>query len=392
MTSRRVVGTRSWPAHVTAAITFVLLVVGAGLEMTAREVLDGLPFVLTLTVFLAVGWLLAARLPRNPLGWLLMAVPALFVLPFPIGLLGLALLEIAPDAAAWLLWFGGSREDTWTWLLPVGVLFTQIPLRFPDGRLPSPRWRWFSWFTIAAILTSSAIISTSSEYVAPGVANPAHLPGIIDNGWMWILIFAGLLATSFIGSVASLFIRYRRADQVARAQLRWVLWGTAIPVTALVLGWFAPETFEFLDQVVAFSYGLIPVSIAIAVLRYRLYEIDRIISRTTSYAIVSLVAVGVYALVVTSVTWLLPRAPAVAVAVATLVAAGLFLPLLRGVRRVVDRRFDRTQYDSQRVVDAFGERLRTGADPHSTAADLRHAVERTLQPTAVGLWTAPPKR
>jgi hypothetical protein len=382
---------RSWPAHVTAAVIFLLLAGIVSVEYIVTGMLESVPFVLTLTVFLVVGWMLATRLPRHPLGWLLMAVPALFTLPWPIGVLGTALLDVAPTAAAWLLWFGAIREDSWTWLPPVGLLFTQIPLRFPDGRLPSPRWRWFSWFTIVAILLSSAVLSTSSEYVAPGVANPAHVANITDSPWVWLVVFAGLLAPSFVGSVASLFIRYRRADQVARAQLRWVLWGTAVPVAALVLGWFIPTESDLLNQVVSLSYGLIPVSIAVAVLRYRLYEIDRIISRTTSYAIVSLFAVGIYALVVTSVTWLLPAAPSLAVAVATLVAAALFLPVLRSVRRAVDRRFDRTQYNAQRVVDAFGERLRTGADPHTAATDLTRAVEQSLQPASVGLWTAAPK-
>jgi hypothetical protein len=378
---------RSWPAHVVGAATSALLAVTAAFQLTQADLLDSLPFMITLVAFLTVGWLLAARLPRHPLGWLLLAVPALFTLWLPFGLLGMALLEVAPNAAAWLLWYGGLREDGWAWLLPVGLLFTQIPLRFPDGRLPTPAWRWFSWFTIVAIVIASAVLSTASAEVAPGVANPAHIEGIIDSPWAWIAVFAGLLATSFLGSAASLFVRYRRSGEVARAQLRWVLWGTAIPVTALVFGWLVPEDWNLLNSVVGLSYALIPISIAIAVLRYRLYEIDRIISRTASYTIVTLFAVAVYAVVVTSVTWVLPDAPAVAVAVATLVAAALFLPLLRRVRRWVDRRFNRAQYDAQRVVAAFGERLRTGVDPHTASADLVRAVEQTLQPTSIGVWT-----
>jgi hypothetical protein len=137
------------------------------------------------------------------------------------------------------------------------------------------------------------------------------------------------------------------------------------------------------------SYGLIPIAIAVAVLRYRLYEIDRIISRTAAYALVTLLVLGVYAVVVTSITWLLPGAPAVAVAVATLAAAALALPALRWIRRRVDHRFDRARYDAQRVVESFGERLRNGADPDSAATDLVSAAEQTLQPAAVGLWLVP---
>jgi len=134
-------------------------------------------------------------------------------------------------------------------------------------------------------------------------------------------------------------------------------------------------------------YGLIPISIAVAVLRYRLYEIDRIISRTASYAVVTIVVIGVYALIVTSVALFLPDAPTLGVALATLTAAAVFLPVLRTVRRLLDRRFNRAQYDAERVVETFGQRLRTGADPHTAPADLLGAVESTLEPDVLGLWT-----
>jgi FlaA1/EpsC-like NDP-sugar epimerase len=147
---------------------------------------------------------------------------------------------------------------------------------------------------------------------------------------------------------------------------------------------------EGISSIVLISYGLIPVAIAIAVLRYRLYEIDRIISRTVSYALVTAIVVAVYALVVTSVAWLLPDATTLGVALATLSAAAFFLPVLRVTRRLLDRRFNRAQYDAERVVVAFGDRLRTGADPHTAASDLADAVERTLEPSVVGVWTRRP--
>jgi hypothetical protein len=141
---------------------------------------------------------------------------------------------------------------------------------------------------------------------------------------------------------------------------------------------------------VTLLYGLIPISIAVAVLRYRLFEIDRIISRTAAYALVTVVIIGVYALIVTSVAWLLPDAPTLGVALATLAAAAVFLPVLRVLRRLLDRRFNRAQYDAERVVESFGQRLRTGADPHTAPADLIGAVQRTLEPDVLGIWTVPP--
>lgn len=387
MTTRRS-APGAWAATVVAVLvmlTIGLYIVYASAE-TREPLLSALPFVLTLTVFLAVGWLLAARMPRHPLGWLLMAIPALFVLQAPFGVLGTALVATAPDAAAWLLWVGGNREDTWTWIPPVGLLFTQIPLRIPDGRLPSTRWRWFSWFTVATIVATSALASASSAEVGPGIPNPVYIAVIGESPWL-LPLFGGLLAVSFLGSIASLFARYRHSDAVVRAQLRWVLWGTAIPIAGLILSWFSVVDWRVVNDLVLITYGFIPVSIAVAVLRYRLYDIDRIISRTAAYALVSVVVAGVYAVVVTSVTWLLPTAPSVAVAAATLAAAALFLPALRWIRARVDRRFDRGRYDAARVVESFGQRLRTGADPHGSASDLVDAVERTLQPTSVGLWT-----
>lgn len=375
----------AWPAHVIAVASLLLIALQGVAEIVVTGQAQGFPFAVTLMIFLGVGWMLASQLPRHPLGWLIISVPALFASTVPFFLVGHAVLDTAPPLAAWLLWYS---EGSWAWLLPVGILFTQIPLRFPDGRLPSPHWRWFSWFTIAAILTSSAMISTAQQEVETGVTNPAYIPGVIDNTALVVAVFAGLLSTSILGSIASLFVRYHRAGAVERAQLRWVLWGSAIPAVLLVLTWLAPGEWGELDLAVSLSYGLIPVCIGVAVLRYHLYDIDRIISRTAAYAIVTALVVGVYALVVTSVTWLWPAAPAVAVALATLAAAALFLPALRWTRRRVDRRFDRARYDAQRIVEQFGEQLRTGADPHTASIDLTDAVSRTLQPSAVGLWLA----
>jgi hypothetical protein len=373
-----------WAAHVVGAFVLVTLVTTGISQVTAGR---GDGFLLVLAVTLAVGWVLAARLPRNPLGWLLMAVPVLFAATVPVTLLGAALADTAPDVTAWLYWYGFEREDSWVWLPPIGLLFTQIPLRFPDGMLVSRGWRWFSWFTIFAIVAGSVVFSSAPAEVAPGVPNPGYLPWVAEQSWLGVVVFAGLLAPSFLGSLVSLVVRYRRASVLQRAQIRWVLWATSVVVVALILSWNLPEESVVINQVVGFSYTLIPIAIGVSVLRYRLYEIDRLISRTAAYALVSLVALGVYVLVVTSVHWLLPDLPAIGVALATLAAAALFLPLLRWVRRLVDRRFDRERYNAEKVVDAFGEHLRTAVNPSSTAGELVQAVEQTLQPASVGLWT-----
>lgn len=380
---------RAWPAIVTAAVVFAMLVttaityVNAGLPPLAAA-----PFLILLAVFIAVGGILSAKRPRNAIGWLLLLIPALFTFGAPASLLGMALLDSAPQVSAWLFWYGWDRDDTWAWLPPIGLLLTQVPLRFPDGALPTRRWRWFSWYTLLALAVGSALLSTASVEVYPGIANPVHSDALSESTALVVLCFTAL-AVAFIGSLASLVVRYRRADAVQRAQLRWMLWAVTLVVGILIASWIIPDDWTALTGVVLVSYALIPIAIAVAVLRYRLYEIDRIISRTAAYASATLLVVGVYAAVVTSVAWLLPDATTLAVALATLAAAAAFLPVLRVARRLLDRRFNRAQYDAERVVDAFGERLRTGADPHRAASDLVDAVEQTLEPRVVGVWTAP---
>lgn len=385
-------GGHAWPAAVAASVVFAMLITTTATYIAAGRFLwEAAPFLVLLAVFIGVGGLLAWKRPRNPIGWLLLLIPALFTLGAPVSLLGLALLDQAPEVSAWLFWYGWDREDTWAWLPPIGLLLTQVPLRFPDGALPTPRWRGFSWFTIATLVVGSALLSTASVEVAPGIPNPIHAPALIANPVVILLCF-GALAIAFIGSLASLVVRYRRAGAVERAQLRWMLWAVALVVVILIASWIIPDEWAGVTSVVLVSYGLIPVAIAVAVLRYRLYEIDRLISRTAAYAIVTLLVIGVYALVVTSVAWLLPDATTLGVALATLAAAAVFFPVLRVARRLLDRRFNRAQYDAERVVDAFGERLRTGADPHTAASDLVDAVERTLEPSVVGVWTISTRR
>lgn len=381
----------SWPAFVVAALIFAMLIAtGVAYASSGRVLTDAAPFLILLTVFIVVGWLLSWKRPRNPIGWLLLLIPGLFTLGTPATFLGQALLDQEPEIAAWLFWYGYDREDTWSWLPPIGLLLTQIPLRFPDGTLPTPRWRWFSRYTIATLVAASAVLSTASSEVYPGVPNPIHNPALVSDP-VAIAICFGALAIAFVGSLASLCARYRRAGAVQRAQLRWMLWAVGLVVVTLICSWVVPDQWSAVNSIVLLSYGLIPVAIAIAVLRYRLYEIDRIISRTAAYALVTAVVVATYTIIVTSVAWLLPGATTLGVALATLVAAAVFLPVLRVARRVLDRRFNRAQYDAERVVDALGERLRTGADPHTAASDLADAVERTLEPSALGVWTLPPR-
>jgi len=366
-----------WLAHVVGILQSVCLVV----LLASAGWSDSL-FALTLGVILGVGWILAARLPRHPMGWLLLAVSGPFLVAMPLGLWGTGLVETHPGVAAWLLWLGWS-EEAFIWLPAVGILFTQVPLRFPDGRLPTPRWRWFSRTTIVLIALGTAGLAVSGGDVGPGIAHPIGVPWIRERPVLLLVVALPLLACLPV-SVASVVVRYRRADALQRTQIRWFAWASGLVIGLYLASFVVPG--GALNDVVGLSYALIPLSIAVAVLRYRLYEIDRIISRTLAYALVTGAIVGTYVVVVTSLTRLVPASSTLAVAAATLAAAAVFRPVLRRVQAVVDRRFNRERYDAERIVDAFGARLRGETDPDAAAADLLSAVGRALQPGAVGLW------
>lgn len=348
------------------------------------------PILVFLAISIAVGTVVAARVPRNPIGWLLLATSGLFLVQSPVEALGERLLESRPTAAAWLLWYGGDREDTWTWFPPLWLLFTQVLLHFPDGRLPSPGWRAFRWFTWFTLGYGTLVLASIRTEVAPGVPSPA---GLVSNENPLVGLALLALLVSVVGSAWSLVRRYRRSAGEVREQIRWVTFAVAVVITiyALSLSWGAVSDFEvpWFWSIVAMSYSLIPLSIGIAVLKYRLWDIDRIVSRTVGYGLVTVAVLGVYALVVTTIARLLPVSNTLAVALGTLAAAAVSRPLLSRVQRAVDRRFDRARFDATREAEAFAARLSSTVNTDQVAADLHAVLDRTLAPRTMGVWLAP---
>lgn len=273
----------------------------------------------------------------------------------------------------------------WTSLFAIGPIY-------PSGRIETRLGRIALGGLVALALATSLATVTDDAPLPSGRQNPFGVSGI---EWLDLLYSGALfLAFAVIGGIVVLDLaqRWRVADQVGRLQYRWFVTALGIVVSMVTLaGIFravAPNSpvFAVVEVLATLSLNLIPISVAIAVTRHGLFEINRIVSRTVAYATVTALTVAVYALVVTSTTWLAPQLPSVGVAVATLAAAAVFLPALRWVQRIIDRRFARERYDAERVVEAFGERLRTQVDPEATCDDLLKAVERTLQPSAAGLW------
>ena len=376
---------RIWP-HLLGALLIVGLVVGvaAGPQVPVPALLSELILVLPPLV---TGWVLAAKARGNLLGAALLSFSGWFVGAIDALALGGAVRGTAPGLAAWLFWISGDDEVSWIWVPAVWTLLIWIPLHFPDGRLPSRRWRWLSVLAVVELASALVVFGTSTPGTH-GTANPVRIEALTDLQVPLLGLSAALAITCFVGTLVSLVARYRGGGVQVRAQLRWMLWAVAIATGTLASSWFVPDSATY-NTWVPTVYALIPIAIAIAVLRYRLYEIDRIISRTAAYALVTVLVVGTYLGVVLLVSVVVPGVDPdspITVALPTLAAAAVLLPALRRVRRGVDRVFDRARYDAERVIAAYGEQVRNGADPHTAGRQLLDAVEASLDPAAVGLW------
>ena len=338
------------------------------------------------------GFVVAWRKPGNPLGWIFLCSAAISMLSE----------DAAYYAAADYRLHHGGLPLGWVALLaqPSGVLGLVLLglmfLLFPDGRPLSPRWRWvlwvyagigLVWITWTATITVGAVMSHHPQVDSAGqlflVSGDDPAAGWWNTAYTGIfLLVAVCLVASLAGQVAS----WRRSSGERRQQLKWLMTGSAAlvagAVISTVLGTAAIGIVCFLAGLVAFS-----MCVGVAVLRYRLFDIDRVISRTLAYAIVTGLLVGVYAGIVLLATEVLRfHRSTVAVAVATLAAAALFNPVRRRVQKVVDRRFNRARYDADRIIAAFAARLQDAVDLDAVRADLASSVRQTLEPAHISLW------
>jgi hypothetical protein len=378
-------------AGATAAVAVVSVVFGFtddGTRLPAGEgaTVSGpaqLTFGVMVIAFAALGALLASRRSRNPIGWLLCAAPlALALSGFADGWYVHAVYAHpgSPKPPVALLWVAN-----WIWVLGFIPLITALLLLFPDGRLPSRRW----W--PAAALVLAAILCLFAGYAfAPGalddyrrVENPLGLGRLFltlqDAGFP-------LMALSAIASAAALIWRFRRSHGVERQQLKWMAAAAALVVAA----WLANAALdEFLG--VQSSYFLpivllaLPGAATVAILRYRLYDLGRIVNRTLVYLALTVTLGAVYLGLVLLIGLTLGTSN-VAIAVSTLAVAALFRPARARIQAAVDQRFYRRRYDAQRTLDAFGARLRDEVDLDSVGAHLHAAVLETVQPAHVSVW------
>jgi hypothetical protein len=342
---------------------------------------------LAVLVFGVTGGLIALRRPENPIGWILAGAAFLITVKACTGIY----VDYGHYVHAGIpLWTLAAWLSNWSWIPAVGSYGTFLFLLFPTGRPPSRRWRWAGWLACAAI--TLAIVSVA---FAPGkldqfryIENPLAAPG-----WLRGVIAAAnvgfpLLPLSAAACVASIVARYRRAGPVERAQIKWVAFAGAFLVVGLVID----VGFNRFDQVTAplifGPFAAIAIACMLAIQRYRLFEIDQIITRTLSYAIISATLAGMYALIalVPTAIFRTGHVPSGLVAGAVLVVAALFRPVRRRVQNAVDHRFNRRRYDAEQTIDAFSVRLRDQIDIDTLRTDLETLVHHTMEPRHVSLW------
>jgi hypothetical protein len=347
-------------------------------------------------VYVALGLIIAWRRPRNVLGWILICAGLFGTLSEDAGFYALAVYRYHHPGLP-LGWVALLAQPGWA---PMIVLFGLAVLMFPDGRLPSERWRWVPWAYVgigllwiagAITLTIDAIMRHTTQVDSGG--NLLLLSG--DNpsaGWWNVVqvLFFGLLAVSWLGSVAGQVVSYRRSSGERRQQLKWLITGAIVVVVMLALR-VALSAVHGLPAVVgdsgeAIALLALPLAMGVAIFKYRLLDIDRIVSRTLSYAIITGVLVGLYAGIVLLATQVISITTQVAVAASTLAAAALFNPLRLRVQRVVDRRFNRARYDADRAIAAFASRLQDAVDIDAVRDDLAGVVQQALEPAHVSLW------
>jgi hypothetical protein len=397
---------RAWPVVLAWSLWLVTMLALAAVPWLDRllrqagrpdlvQLTPGTAFPIVATVSGAtIGAVLASRKPRHPVGWLLLAV-------------ALSLTATAA-AAQYLTWGllvrpGALPGARWVSLYYSAIGYTAMTsiglllLVTPTGSLPSPRWRWW-----ARVMVATPVLLVVVATLAKGPLDPRYqaLGGPFDlRGHGGLLLVANQVALAVttlavVVAAGSLVGRFRRARGVERLQLQWVALAALVVVMAgvIVLAGLAvgvASASTLLSVAVGLCLATLPVATGAAVLRYRLYDVDRIISRTLAYGSLTVLLGLGYAGIVLGLGRLLPRSSSLAVAAATLAMAAVFQPARRHIQQAVDRRFNRARYDATRTIAAFSTRLRQQVDLTTLTAELVAVVDQTMQPTMVSLWLRP---
>ena len=341
----------------------------------------------------AVGVLIARHQPRNPNGWLLLGIAAALLLSTVAGAYALIVYHIGRHHLPFG-WADLISSQLWS---PALALYLLIILLFPDGHVPTPRWRWAVWaysllcggyLALLIGMVADAIDGHRVQVDSYGGLTAVDYPA----GWFalaqsTILVLTLVLGLSFI---ARQLLTWRRSSGMRREQLKWLMAGAVIAIVCAALsvpGYTAPSgLWAWLNGVLSIGFVALPVSIGVGILRYRLYEIDRLISRTLAYTIVTGLLIAVYLALAAMAHTVVPLRSPLAVALATLAAVAVFNPLRRRVQRAVDRRFNRARYDAETIIAAFATRMRDATDLEEIRLDLLAVAHQALEPAHVLLW------
>jgi len=340
-----------------------------------------LAYLAFMLAFSTVGALVASRRPRNPIGWLLLGS----VLCYAVG--GAGVTVAGPPLIAW--------AGAWAWGAGVGLAVVTL-LMFPDGHLPSRRWRPALWLAVAGIV--AFVVGTGFGAPTIGdsnVPNPFAVPGSLGEVLGALQEAFPLVIVAALVALVSVVVRFRRSRGIEREQVKWVLYAAALVGVGLVAQLpifmvMPPDAAANASNAVATSaFACVPVAIGIAILRYRLYDIDVLIRRTLVYGATSgAIAFAFFGGIVVLQAVLRPitSGSELAVAISTLASFALFQPVRGHIQRAVDRRFYRAKYDAEHTVDAFAARLRDDVDLDSLQGELLEAVTETLQPAHASVW------
>jgi hypothetical protein len=401
------VGWSSWTVSLLLGLASVALLVMTRATPIPRGAVPraiGAVWGLVLLFILStMGALIVARRPANLIGWSFVAAGfGLAIQGFAIQYAIYALLTDPGTlpGAAWLAWI-----STWLTIPAIYSALAALLLVFPTGRLLSPRWRQVAWMVVGWIVGVAVGNFTYSPDAYLDVEAPVRLGGAAGQIMNTIGSVAWLLAILAIpAAAASLVVRFRRSRGQERQQLKWLAYAAAMLGLGLLgmgligfldqLGWIRPQftrpVWTVLGGVAILGVTGLPVTAGIAILRYRLYEIDRLINRTLVYGLLTALLAAVYVGLVLTLGQLLGRQnSSLAVAGATLAVAALFRPGRRRIQQAVDRRFNRRRYDTGRTIEAFAARLREQIDLDTLSTELVAVVDQTMEPTQVSLWLQP---
>ena len=350
-------------------------------------------FPVVILSFALVGALIASRLPTNPIGWVCLGIGLILTLAIVTGEYYVFALQTRPGSlpgGVYMAWL-----TNWLWVPAVVSIGTFLVLLFPDGRLPTRRWRLVAWLCVAVLISTSAseAFSPGPLAEAPNVTNPVGVESARGALELANSVSFLLLPLCFVLSALSMIVRFRRSIGVERQQIKW--FATAAALLAIVFSSSFVVPARIVQDLVTLLFAGLPIAVGVAILRHRLYDIDVVINRALVYGSLTAMLAALYlgGVATTQTIFRLltgqEQQPQLASVASTLVIAALFNPLRRRIQSFIDRRFYRRKYDARKTLETFSARLRDETDLHALNGELTRVVRETMQPVHVSVWLRP---